>query len=1460
MGFLSPTGGNNWSSAQRDLLLSGTDISEANSFGNITNVDYAYLDITLRQGQTSEVKWNFAGTDYAPYNDGSFASFVPILGTTGGGTLNGSFDSFSPLASILGPGKRVGDYGKSGWETLEIGSTTGGDYRLGFATFNVNDTAVTPALFIDHIPDHNNAPFANSISYDLTEDSNVGGLLFNATDSDNDPLTYSFSQPGNGLVTLSQDGSTFSYQPNQNFNGIDSFTYLANDGLLSSNTATVSLNVASVNDNPEATDDITTVFENETTTISALANDTDVDQGTLLSIDSASSSKGITTTDGQVVTFSANSDFDYLGENQTATETISYTVKDGDGGWDSAFISASVIGVNDDVTITTISDGGKILDGAFSDQLPDSYSYSLNLYDIDQTDQISLSKYQASDVYGDLQLPSLGAGERSSEFKYVVDQDQPAISSNVQENYVIRADDGYSLSDKEFDIEIIGSGQSNNLTITSKGQGNIDDVDFDNLSSIDLRSGDDSATLRVGGEINFVDGGKGNNTLKINSPRANVDLVDAGAGDVDENTDFANFGTVVASSDVGDILNIESNSPVVDLNDSGSGVVTHKSTQFSNGDFGSGLAGWTPIKGNTPLDGNYQIGEFATPVDQTYSHPQGYNSSSFTARQDVSIQDGSLSLKTGNGNINSYGTIKGPAVISDDPVSLNQGDIVSFDWTAQSGGDAYDAYGYLLNVDTGSTINLLDRTGANYGVVDSDTESVTIGAGQDGDYKFVFVAGSFDATGGLYVGGGLSIDNIQTTIQSVDANFTTTFSEFDQINSTQGNGVLNINLDNPYASLTGNKAGYVNGTEISGFASLANNVANDGTLTTNDDAVLSGNQVGTTNGTEISGFASLANNVANDGTLTTNDDAVLSGNQVGTTNKTDFDGFKTIVASSEDQSFDIHFSEADVDLVSPGDGDVDEETNFSGFASVNASSAAGDVLNDQMGGSSLETKGDYAGSLNGTIYRSFETINMGGGDDVATVAHNVGNVNLQEGADVAYLNEGSSGQIAFGGGNDTANIVYEINAQGGNSLSLDGGSEFDTLNLNSFGLEDAASMAREGELGDFVSFASMSTDGVWESDLLNLTATNFEHVEWDKSSQDSNSVSDARLVGVSEVSIDVDDDLTVEYDVSGFSNANASAVSLGSSAYSELITIGVEDSDFDAEDGISFDLDFGGLSSASSTSTSQGSDAVAVGFGLGFDGLDGIAENDANFRGSELDIAISNVSGVMADADSIVGDVMSVASNDVIDATELMVVADASLQAAISAEVQNVATSATTAGSSEAVGWQDVSLLEHSNVTSGGLGLIDVEATAFNNVSSESVGLDGVGGIVSADANSITTGISETDFTFADTESGISADLSDSTSASATSVFGNAVANLTSSIKGIFGGGSPNTIENADSISSIVNEQGFAEASSIGGTAESTADQSVEAISSYDIATTEQLALTTQSNLASITTSAVTEA
>ena len=486
------------------------------------------------------------------------------------------------------------------------------------------------------------------------------------------------------------------------------------------------------------------------------------------------------------------------------------------------------------------------------------------------------------------------------------------------------------------------------------------------------------------------------------------------------------------------------------------------------------------------------------------------------------------------------------------------------------------------------------------------------------------------------------------------------------------------------------------------------------------------------------------------------------------------------------------------------------------------------------------------------------SIDTGSNDDTVNVVRSSGTTNLFNGNDEFFAIE-QVGIVGMGAGDDSATIESYVDGEADGSI--DGGSGFDELSFTGWDVSNVSNFARSGEFGEFVNYASKPTDESLQSDHLKLSTEDLESVDWIKTSFNSNAVSDVRLVGVSETTVDVEDDLTVDYDVSGNSVADAIGVSIGASAYSELITIGVEDSDFEAADRLSFDLDFGGVSSASSSSTSEGSDAVAVGFGLGFKGIDGIADTDANLSGSELDLAISNVSGVMADAESIVGDVMAVSSNDIVDATELMVVADASVQTSLSADVQTISIATATAGSSEAVGWQDVSVLEDSNVTSGGLGLIDVNAQAMNSVSAESVGADGVGvgGIVTTDAISHTTGISYTDFSFADVESSISADLNDSTSASATSVSGDAVSSLTSSIQGIFGGSSPNTIENSESISAIVNEQGFAEASTVSGTAVSTADQSAEAISSYDITTTGQLTLISESNLTSTTTSKVTE-
>ena len=51
---------------------------------------------------------------------------------------------------------------------------------------------------------------------------------------------------------------------------------------------------------------------------------------------------------------------------------------------------------------------------------------------------------------------------------------------------------------------------------------------------------------------------------------------------------------------------------------------------------------------------------------------------------------------------------RGPYVVSQDAVTL-VGDSVSFDWYGMQA-VMYDVYGYLLNEDTGATINLLNQT------------------------------------------------------------------------------------------------------------------------------------------------------------------------------------------------------------------------------------------------------------------------------------------------------------------------------------------------------------------------------------------------------------------------------------------------------------------------------------------------------------------------------------------------------------------------------------------------------------------------------------------------------------------------------------------------------------------------------------------------------------------------------
>jgi VCBS repeat-containing protein len=128
----------------------------------------------------------------------------------------------------------------------------------------------------------NDAPVLADSGATTAEDTAlVLNLLASATDVEGDTLTVAIvTGPANGVLTANADG-TYTYTPNANFFGTDSFTYRVTDGTAESNLATMSLTVTAVNDAPVAQDDAVITDEDTAVTIQVTANDRDV-EGTAL--------------------------------------------------------------------------------------------------------------------------------------------------------------------------------------------------------------------------------------------------------------------------------------------------------------------------------------------------------------------------------------------------------------------------------------------------------------------------------------------------------------------------------------------------------------------------------------------------------------------------------------------------------------------------------------------------------------------------------------------------------------------------------------------------------------------------------------------------------------------------------------------------------------------------------------------------------------------------------------------------------------------------------------------------------------------------------------------------------------------------------------------------------------------------------------------------------------------------
>ncbi|PSV31613.1 tandem-95 repeat protein, partial [Photobacterium sp. GB-210] len=240
------------------------------------------------------------------------------------------------------------------------------DGKGGTDTITVN-VKVNPINDAPVLVDDNNDPLGSDITVTTDEEVAVSGQL-SATDADGDSLTFTqSSNPTNGQLTVNTDG-TWTYTPNNDFNGDDSFKVEVSDGKGGTDTITVNVTVNPVNDAPVLVDDNNdplgsdiTVTTDEEVAVSGKLSATDVDGDSLTFTQSSNPTNGTVTvnTDG-TWTYTPNSDFN--GDDSFKVE-----VSDGNGGTDTITVNVTVKPINDapvlvddnndplgsDITVTT---------------------------------------------------------------------------------------------------------------------------------------------------------------------------------------------------------------------------------------------------------------------------------------------------------------------------------------------------------------------------------------------------------------------------------------------------------------------------------------------------------------------------------------------------------------------------------------------------------------------------------------------------------------------------------------------------------------------------------------------------------------------------------------------------------------------------------------------------------------------------------------------------------------------------------------------------------------------------------------------------------------------------------------------------------------------------------------------------------------------------------------------------
>ncbi|WP_108668104.1 tandem-95 repeat protein [Euzebya rosea] len=611
-------------------------------------------------------------------------------------------------------------------------------------------STATVSITVDPVAD---APTADDQTLSTDEDVPVNGTL-TGDDADGDAITFAVDPADPRVTGLDVNTGDFTFTPDANTNGSQSFTFRTNDGALDSPLATVTIDVAPLQDAPTATARTAGVDEDDSVVIALAGTDADGDP-LVFAIDTdptdgtvtAPVSTGVTSAE---VTYTPNADFN-------GPDSFTFTVDDGTDTSAPATVDITVSNVNDPPTVDDAS--------ATTDE---DVAVTVNLVG-DDIDGDALTFTVVSGPTNGTVGAITPTGNETATVTYTPNGDY-----NGSDSFTVRANDGALDSSSNATVTITVDAVDDPPTATA-GSENVDEDDsvLITLAGTDVDTADLAFALGTGptnGTLGAISGsGVGQSATVTYTPNANYNGSDSFTFTVSDGTTTSAAATVSITVDpVDDAPAATAGNATVDEDDSV--LITLEGTDPDGGNL-TFTIGTGPSNGGLGAIGGNGAGQSATVTYTPNANHSGSDSFTFT------VSDGTTTSAPATVSITVTPINDPPVAADDDYDAFGNTELIVVtdlaDATPALRGPGVRIQGTLLDGDTdvdGDTLSAVAATGQ------ATTQGGSVDIQADGTFVYTPAVGStttdtftYTVTDGTVDDSGLATITLSELIWYVDA-------------------------------------------------------------------------------------------------------------------------------------------------------------------------------------------------------------------------------------------------------------------------------------------------------------------------------------------------------------------------------------------------------------------------------------------------------------------------------------------------------------------------------------------------------------------------------------------------------------------------------------------------------------------------------------------------------------------